>query len=93
MAVSENRVQGKNKVQSKIKLTVAVISILHWLAAPAMAQAPDDKPIDIQAEEQEFAEDHVIARGKVRVSFKDSIVNAPVATLFRDPQGQPQKAI
>ncbi|MBP6744675.1 hypothetical protein KA344_05545 [bacterium] len=63
----------------------------------AMAQAPDmggGGPIDIKAEEQEFAGDHIIARGHVRVVYKDSVIVAPVATLYRDVNtGQPQKAI
>lgn len=63
----------------------------------AMAQAPDmggGGPIDIKAEEQEFAGDHIIARGRVRVVYKDSVIVAPVATLYRDVNtGQPLKAI
>jgi lipopolysaccharide export system protein LptA len=50
-------------------------------------------PIDIQANEQEFAGDQVIAKGNVRVSYKESVIIAPMATLFRDPSGNPQKAI
>ena len=50
-------------------------------------------PIDIQANEQEFAESVVLAKGNVVVTYKDSIVKAPEAKLFRDPDGQPQKAI
>lgn len=50
-------------------------------------------PIDIQANEQEFAESMVLAKGNVVVTYKDSIVKSPEAKLFRDPNGQPQKAI
>ena len=49
--------------------------------------------IDIQANEQEFADDHVIARGNVHVVYKDSIIDAPMATLYKDPAGKPQRAI
>lgn len=49
--------------------------------------------IDIQANEQEFADDHVIARGNVRVVYKDSIIDAPLATLYKDAAGKPQRAI
>lgn len=72
------------------------------VAPPAVAQAPAampgaapaSGPIDIVANEQEFAGDHVIAKGNVRVIFKDSIIVAPLATLYRDPAtGQPQRAI
>lgn len=65
----------------------------------ALAQLPGDSmggggPIDIKAEEQEFAGDHIIARGHVRVVYKDSVILAPVATLYRDEAtGQPKKAI
>ncbi len=34
-----------------------------------------------------------MAKGDVTVTYKDSIVKAPEAKLFRDPSGQPQKAI
>ncbi len=50
-------------------------------------------PIDIQANEQEFGENVVLAKGDVTVRYKDSIVKAPEAKLFRDSAGQPQKAI
>ncbi|RTL37011.1 MAG: hypothetical protein EKK48_25105 [Candidatus Melainabacteria bacterium] len=50
-------------------------------------------PIDIKADEQEFGEGHVVARGRVRVTYKDSVVVAPMATLYRDAGGSPQKAV
>ena len=51
-------------------------------------------PIDIKANEQEFGQDHLVARGNVRVTFKDSVIVAPVATLYKDPlTGQPQRAV
>jgi lipopolysaccharide export system protein LptA len=50
-------------------------------------------PIDIRANEQEFAENQVIAKGNVKVTYKDSIVYAPLATLFRDAGGNPQRAV
>jgi lipopolysaccharide assembly outer membrane protein LptD (OstA) len=60
-------------------------------APPAAPQATG--PIDIQATEQDFADDVVIAKGNVRVKYKDSTILAPQATLYRDQAGQPQKAI
>jgi len=64
-------------------------------AAPAdPAAAPGSGPIDIQAHEQEFTGDHVIAKGNVKVLYKDTVILSPLATLFRDlASGQPQKAI
>jgi lipopolysaccharide export system protein LptA len=61
--------------------------------SPMGAQAGGSGPIDIQANEQEFAGDHVIARGNVRVTYKDCIVISPIATLYRDAGGSPQKAV
>jgi lipopolysaccharide export system protein LptA len=61
--------------------------------APAPATPQASAPVDIQAAEQDFADDQVIAKGNVRVKYKDSLILAPQATLFRDAQGQPQKAI
>ena len=50
-------------------------------------------PIDITADEQEFAADSVIARGKVRVVYKDSVIIAPLATLYKDESGNPNRAV
>lgn len=61
------------------------------LAPTASAQAND--PIDITAEEQEFADDCMIARGNVRVVSGDTVVYAPIATMYRGPDGQPQTAV
>ncbi|HEY9792758.1 MAG TPA: LptA/OstA family protein [Candidatus Obscuribacterales bacterium] len=58
-------------------------------AAPLTPQGP----IDIQAQEQEFAGPEVIAKGDVHVKYKDSLVIAPQARLIRDAGGNPQKAI
>ncbi|HEY9871042.1 MAG TPA: hypothetical protein V6D08_17890, partial [Candidatus Obscuribacterales bacterium] len=73
---------------------IALVSAL-LCSCHAWAQMPTDVsgPIDIQANEQEFAGDQVIARGNVRVSYKESVIIAPMATLFRDTSGNPQKAI
>jgi lipopolysaccharide export system protein LptA len=60
-------------------------------AGPVDPNAP--QPIDIVANEQEFAGDQVIAKGNVKVTSKGTVITAPLATLFRDPQGQPQLAI
>ena len=50
-------------------------------------------PIDIKADTQEFAGEHVIANGHVHVVYKGTTVVAPTATLVRDAQGQPQVAV
>src|SRR5687768_11674046 len=63
-----------------------------WAAGPA-SPLEASGPIDITANEQEFSGDQVIARGNVRVKFKDSVVLAPMAALVRDASGNPQKAI
>jgi lipopolysaccharide export system protein LptA len=60
-------------------------------AAPGMSTATG--PIDIKADTQEFAGDHVIANGHVHVNYKGTTVVAPTATLVRDAQGQPQVAV
>jgi lipopolysaccharide export system protein LptA len=61
--------------------------------AQPSGQPQSNPPVDIQASEQEFAGDHVIAKGNVRVNYKGTIVTAPQATLVRDAQGQPQMAV
>jgi lipopolysaccharide export system protein LptA len=60
-----------------------------YAQAPAPAMST---PVDIQATEEEFADDQVIARGNVKVTYKDSVVHAPMARLFRDADGQPRHA-
>lgn len=60
-------------------------------AHPAAPQASG--PVDITADEQEFANDSVIARGKVRVLYKDSTILAPLATLYKDESGNPNRAV
>ena len=45
------------------------------------------QPVDIQAAEQEFLGDRV-AKGAVRVVYKDSVITGPEATLFKDANGQ-----
>lgn len=62
--------------------------------APGAPAAPTNTtPVDITAEQQDFAGDVVIARGNVRVKFKDSIITGPEAQLFKDSSGQAQMAI
>lgn len=75
--------------------TIALSPMMARAQEPALAQEPmsGGGPIDIQADEQEFGEDRVIARGKVKVVHGDTIIRAPMATLFRDPAGQPKLAI
>ncbi len=78
----------------------AIVLCAMQLALPVSVQAQGgapaaggDKPIDIQANEQEFAGDTVIAKGKVRVVYKDTIITGPQATLIRNPDGQAKTAI
>ncbi|MBX9724080.1 MAG: LptA/OstA family protein, partial [Candidatus Obscuribacterales bacterium] len=61
--------------------------------APGAAGGPPSGPIDITANEQEFAGDSVIAKGNVRVVYKDSVILAPLATLYKDPSGNPSRAV
>lgn len=87
----------RNKLIAASGLTsLLTVGMIH-LAAAQMPGAPGaggaSGPIDITAEEQEFSGDAVIARGHVRVIYKDSTILAPQATLFRDPGGNPNKAI
>lgn len=87
------------KQSQTLKISSTVFTAALLLLAPLQATAQfaiDDSgggTIDIQANEQEFADDHVIARGNVRVTYKDSIIDAPIATLFKDANGKPQRAI
>lgn len=96
-------IDGKREAVTNIRfidrLTIApvILSLVLAMAPAVLAAAPPapdvSGPVDIQANEQEFAGDQIIARGNVRVVYKDSIVHAPVATLQRDAEGNPQRAI
>lgn len=85
-----------NKVKPTIR-SIAIASTLVFTSGFAsFAQAPAAPPagpIDITANEQEFSGEQVIARGNVRVVYKESVILAPVATLFRDAGGNPARAI
>jgi lipopolysaccharide export system protein LptA len=89
------------RTKNQALLLSALFAIMQGLPPlAAVAQAPADPaaggsgPIDIQAHEQEFTGDHVIAKGNVKVLYKDTTILAPLATLYRDlASGQPQKAI
>ncbi len=75
---------------------IAGLALGIQMISPTLAQEPAPSaagPIDIQADEQEFADDYVIASGKVKVVYGDTIIHAPKATLYRDAAGQPKQAI
>src|SRR5215471_7621720 len=74
---------------------LVAIAVGFTNAGYVCAQSPTDVsgPIDIQANEQEFAGEQVVAKGNVRVVYKESVIVAPLATLFRDPGGNPQRAV
>lgn len=95
--MKKTRLNQKQQLQRIIgsRITRTVLSFLLLISqTAALAQAPaGNGPIDIQAEQQEFADDHVIAKGKVKVVYKDCVVHAPMATLYRDASGQAQKAV
>lgn len=83
----------KNNARTLAGLLAATIALNPTMALAQDMMAPSSGPIDIQADEQEFGDDRVIARGKVKVVHGDTIIRAPVATLFRDEAGQPKMAI
>lgn len=89
--------KAREKKQLSIVLLTAVCSV--WQLAPSQAQMPGAPgqgpagPIDITADEQEFAGDAVIARGRVKVVYKDSVILSPLATLYKDPAGNPSRAV
>lgn len=85
-----------NKVNPTIRSIAIAIPLVLTSGMVSFAQAPAGAPagpIDITANEQEFAGEQVIARGNVRVVYKESVILAPVATLFRDAGGNPARAI
>ncbi len=80
-------------IQKKsINALFALILAAGYSLPAAKAQA-GGAPIDIKADEQEFADDRMIARGKVVVVKGDTVVYAPVATLYKDAAGQPERAV
>lgn len=84
------------RLDLKTSILLASCLVVGWVSAARSGSAQEVQasgPIDIRAEEQEFAQDQIIARGKVRVVYGDTTINAPKATLFRDEGGQPKLAI
>lgn len=90
MVLKTISVRNKNKTIAALALFALFLQPVDAYAQGMMAAGG---PIDIQADEQEFGEGHVVARGRVRVTYKDSVVVAPMATLYRDAGGSPQKAV
>lgn len=90
-------------MRNKQAKTISVLALTAFLSmnnglafaqAPGAAPgAPASGPIDITADEQEFSGEAVIARGRVRVVYKGSVIVAPLATLYKDPSGNPSRAI
>jgi lipopolysaccharide export system protein LptA len=79
---------------SGVRLTQAQEEESEAPKASAPAATPTASgPIDITADEQEFATDSVIAKGAVRVVYKDSVITAPLATLYKDESGNPNRAV
>jgi lipopolysaccharide assembly outer membrane protein LptD (OstA) len=60
-------------------------------AAPGGVEATG--PVDIQANEQEFSGDQILAKGNVKVTYKDTVILSPEATLVRNEGGSPQSAV
>lgn len=84
----------RTKAKNLLIAMMAASPLVVPFALPAIGQmAAPSGPIDIRANEQEFAENQVIAKGNVKVTYKDSVVFAPLATLFRDAGGSPQRAV
>jgi lipopolysaccharide export system protein LptA len=83
---------AKNFLIAMLTVTPLVVPASVSAIGPEMGPGSAG-PIDIRANEQEFAENQVIAKGNVKVTYKDSIVYAPLATLYRDATGQPQRAV
>lgn len=83
----------RTKARLLAGLLAATIALSPASAFAQMDMGNPGGPIDIQADEQEFADDCVIARGKVKVVHGDTVIRAPRATLFRDEAGQPKLAI
>ncbi len=77
-----------------VSVQVPLTAMAQPTATPAAPAAAGGAGIDIKAEEQEFSDGSIIARGHVRVLYQDTVVVAPVATLYRDAvTGQPQRAV
>jgi lipopolysaccharide export system protein LptA len=83
---------AKNFLIAMLTVTPLVVPASVSAIGPEMGPGAAG-PIDIRANEQEFAENQVIAKGNVKVTYKDSVVYAPLATLYRDAAGQPQRAV
>lgn len=80
---------------TKLLLTPAMLVSIATptVFAQEMPGAGISGPVDIQAQEQEFAQDHVVAKGAVRVVYKESVINAPQAVLYKDATGNLRSAV
>lgn len=89
------QVQKQMKSKSLYKAFNGLLAacVLSGFNVPGVFAQAGGGNIDIKADEQEFAEDRMIARGKVCVVKGDTVVYAPVATLYKDAAGQPERAV
>lgn len=74
-------------------VSIAATFSLNPANGQGMPGAGISGPVDIQAQEQEFAQDHVVAKGAVRVVYKESVINAPQAVLYKDATGNLRSAV
>lgn len=86
-------VQKKFESLNKLFNSMLAVAIVGSCALPSVQAQAGGGNIDIKADEQEFADDRMIARGKVCVVKGDTVVYAPMATLYKDAAGQPDKAV
>src|ERR1700688_4256402 len=82
--------------QARNWFMLCITSMALSLPYAAIAQDPNatlSGPVDIQAKQQVFSGDQVLAKGNVKVSYKDTIITGPEVALTRNTSGSPQSAV
>lgn len=85
---------AKRMITGLTAVTLLLVPLCRNASAQTAPAPPTASgPIDIQAAEQEFSGDEIIAKGDVHVKYKDSIILGPQARLKKDAGGNPQQAV
>ena len=74
-------------------LLTTILLLATFITSSVVIAQEGGGQIDIKADEQEFAQGHVIARGKVRVDYGETVIYGPKATLYRDDSGAASSAV
>ncbi len=94
--VSRQRLINMKNKQAIFKTLLLIVVLLcpgYSFAQTANESSGESVPVDIKANEQQFLDKEIVAKGNVRVKYKESDVTSDEAIMYRDDEGNAQKAV